>query len=249
MIRALIVDDEAPAREVMRELLTAYISEVEVIGECSNVNDAVLAIKRDKPDVVYLDIEMPRYNGFELLTFFDVIDFEIIFVTAYSEFALKAFEVSAVDYVLKPVRISQLKKSIEILKSRLEVRTMQARIDVLKENIESEKVKKIAIPMADETQFVSLKEISHIEAQRSYAKIVKSDGSSITTSKPLSYYENLINDPDNFMRVHRSYYINIDQAASLVKGRNLIIMENGEEVNLSRDKKAAVEALLLKSGQ
>lgn len=245
MIRALIVDDERPAREVMRELLTAYTPEVEIIGEYSNVPDAVLSIKKNRPDVVFLDIQMPRYSGFELLSFFDSVDFEIIFVTAYSEHALKAFEVSAVDYMLKPVRISQLKKSVALLKSRLSVQNMQARINALKENIEEEKLKKIAIPLADETQFVYIKDISHIEAQRSYAKIVKKDGSSITTSKPLSYYEELISDTDNFMRIHRSYFINLNYVSSLVKGSNLVIMENGEEVSVARDRKSDVEAVLL----
>lgn len=246
MIRALIIDDEAPAREIMRELLTAYAPEVEVMGECANVPDAVLAIKKNKPDVVFLDIEMPRYTGFELLSFFDEVDFEIIFVTAYSEYALKAFEVSAVDYILKPVRISQLKKSMALLKTRLDASTMQARLDALKENIEQEKLKKIAIPMAEETQFVYIKDISHIEAQRSYAKIIKNDGSSITTSKPLSYYENIIDDAENFMRVHRSYFINLHQVSRLIKGTNRVVMENGCQANVSRDKKATLENLLLR---
>ena len=247
MIRALIIDDEQPAREVMRELLTSYTPEVEVVGECVNVPDAVLAIKKNKPDVVFLDIEMPNYTGFELLSFFDKVDFEIIFVTAYSEHALKAFEVSAVDYVLKPVRISLLKKAVANLKLRIDAQSMQARLDALKENMEQEKLRKIAIPLAEGVQFVYIKDISHIEAQRSYAKIVKLNGTSITTSKPLSYYVEIINDAENFMRVHRSYYINLNLVASYVKGSNKLVMENGLEVNIARDRKAEVEAVLLKT--
>ncbi len=247
MIRALIVDDERPAREVMRELLTAYTPAVEVIGECANVPDAVLAIKKNRPDVVFLDIEMPNYSGFELLSFFDKVDFEIIFVTAYSEYALKAFEISAVDYVMKPVRISLLKKAVANLKSRLDAQNMQARLDALKENIEQEKLKKIAIPMAEGVQFVYIKDISHIEAQRAYAKIVKQDGSSMVTSKPLNYYAEMINDDENFMRVHRSFYINLNLVATYKKGNNTLIMENEVEVSISRDKKSQIEEVLFQS--
>jgi two-component system LytT family response regulator len=247
MIRALIIDDEKPAREVMRELLTAYTPEVELVGECANVPDAVLAIKKLKPDVVFLDIEMPNYSGFELLSFFDKVDFEIIFVTAYSEYALKAFEVSAVDYVLKPVRISLLKKAVANLKVRLDAQSMQARLDALKENMEQEKLRKIAIPQADGVQFIYINDISHIEAQRSYAKIYKQDGSSLMTSKPLSYYAEIIDDQENFLRVHRSFFINLNLVASYLKGSNKLIMENELEVNIARDRKAEVEAILLKS--
>jgi two-component system LytT family response regulator len=168
-------------------------------------------------------------------------------VTAYSEHALKAFEVSAVDYVLKPVRISLLKKAVANLKVRLDAQSMQARLDALKENMEQEKLRKIAIPLAEGVQFVYIKDISHIEAQRSYAKIVKLNGTSITTSKPLSYYVEIINDAENFMRVHRSYYINLNLVASYVKGSNKLVMENGLEVNIARDRKAEVEAVLLKT--
>ena len=163
------------------------------------------------------------------------------------DYALKAFEVSAVDYVLKPVRISLLKKAVANLKVRLDAQSMQARLDALKENMEQEKLRKIAIPQADGVQFIYINDISHIEAQRSYAKIYKQDGSSLMTSKPLSYYAEIIDDQENFLRVHRSFFINLNLVASYLKGSNKLIMENELEVNIARDRKAEVEAILLKS--
>lgn len=133
--------------------------------------DGVLAINRNKPDVVFLDIEMPDYSGFELLDFFRDVDFEIIFTTAYSQYALKAFEVSAVDYLLKPIQISKLEASIEKLKKKLNVVTMQKRLELLKENLKEETIKKIVLPVSDGHLFVNIDHIINFNADGAYTKV------------------------------------------------------------------------------
>ena len=111
-MRALIVDDEAKARSVLKELLAEFGTTIEVVAMADDIPSAVKAIHQHKPEVVFLDIEMPGYNGFQLLEFFDKINFKIVFTTAYSEYAVQAFEISAVDYLLKPIQISQLERTI-----------------------------------------------------------------------------------------------------------------------------------------
>lgn len=245
MIRALIIDDEAPAREVMYELLTSYIPNIEVVGQCSNVPDAVLEISKLKPDVIFLDIEMPKYSGFELLSFFNSVDFEIIFVTAYSQYALRAFEVSAVDYVLKPVQIEHLQRAIEKLKERVDASSMQKRLDALKANLEDKEVKRLVIPMSDGLKFIKIKDISHIEAHRSYSQIFMADGNKLMTSKPLAHYEETVEENEHFLRTHRSYIINLAQVISFNKGGFKVTMENGMTLNISRDRKNILEEKLL----
>ncbi len=118
MIKALIVDDEEKARVTLSSLLTEYCPDIFIVAQCNNVPDAVIDINKNNPDVVFLDIEMPDYNGFELLDFFKEITFEIVFVTAYSQYAINAFEISAIDYILKPVELEALKNAIEKVKKK-----------------------------------------------------------------------------------------------------------------------------------
>lgn len=153
MISAIIIDDEVRARSVLRNLIEQFYPEVEIVSECS---DAVVKINKHKPDVVFCDIEMPNYSGLELVSFFEEINFEIIFATGYSEYAIQAFEVSAVEYLLKPIRIEKLEIAIEKLKLKLEQTNMGKRIEVLKENLTENTIQKIALPVMDGLIFVDL---------------------------------------------------------------------------------------------
>lgn len=238
MIRALIVDDERPARLVMNKLITDYIPEIEIVGECSNVPDAVLAIGNTKPDVVFLDIEMPQYSGFELLSFFKEVDFEIIFVTAYSEYALKAFEVSAVDYILKPIQIDDLEKAVSRLIEKLTAASMQDRLDALKANLEEDRIKKIVIPMSDGLKFIKVPEIAFVKAKGAYAEINFKDKTKLLTSKVLRFFEDVLKDEEDFMRVHRSSIVNLSYVSAYNKGKSMVVLENDEEVAVSSSNKA-----------
>src|SRR5262249_48276648 len=145
-------------------------TDVEVVAQCENVPAGVLAINQHKPQLVFLDIEMPEYNGFELLGFFRDVDFEIIFVTGYNEYALKAFEVSAVDYLLKPVEIEKLKRAVSKVEQKLKQGNMPYRLDILRDSFRSQQFQKIALPMSDGLIFVDVSEIMLLEADGAYTQ-------------------------------------------------------------------------------
>jgi two-component system LytT family response regulator len=241
MIRALIVDDEKPARLVLRSLIEEFTTEVAIVGECPNVPEAVIAINTHKPDVVFLDIEMPEYSGFELLSFFNEPNFEIIFVTAYSEYAIRAFEVSAVDYILKPIEISDLEKAIAKLKDKLTASSMQERLEALKANLEEDRIKKMVIPMTDGLKFIKIPDIAFIQAKGAYAEINFKDQTKLLTSKVLRFFEQTLEPETDFVRIHRSSLVNISFVSSYNKGKAEVILENGVSLAVSNSKKSILE--------
>lgn len=244
MIKALIIDDEEGARITMRSLLTEYCEGVEIVATCSNVPEGVLAINKFDPDVVFLDIEMPDYSGFELLDFFKEIHFEIVFVTAYSQYAIRAFEVSALDYLLKPVELEALQATIEKVKLKQDNKTIMHRLELMKETYKGEEIRKIALPMSDGLVFVETNEIIYFEADRVYTHVFMRNGSRFTVSKPLRTFEELLQDRKNFFRPHRSFMININYLKKYTKGDNMIMLEGGNPVGISKEKKTEFEQLL-----
>ncbi|MCK6639476.1 MAG: LytTR family DNA-binding domain-containing protein [Bacteroidia bacterium] len=244
MIRAVIVDDEERARNTLKALITEFCPELTVAGEASNVPDAVLQINKLKPDVVFLDIEMPEYNGFELLQFFREIDFQIVFVTAYSEYAVRAFEVSAADYLLKPVDVDSLVGAVEKVRKFREHAAIQQRLDLLKDALNSDEIRKIAVPMSDGLLFVEIADIVFLEADGAYTNIFLKNGSKILVSKKLGFFEDILNGRKIFFRTHRSSLININCIRRFVRGENTIVMDNNSVVALARDRKHEFEEVL-----
>lgn len=243
-IKAIIIDDEERARNTLSSLLLNYCPEVNILATCSNVPDGVLAINKHKPDVVFLDIEMPDYNGFELLGFFREIDFDIIFVTAYSEYAIKAFEISAVDYILKPIDIDHLKNSVEKLKQKKLHSQMQEQIELLKESYKGDDIRKIALSMSNGLTFVEIADIILLEADGAYTTFYLKDGQKIVVSKKLKFYEDILSNRSYFFRTHRSYFINVNFIKTYSRSENAILMENSFSVTISRDRKQEFETLL-----
>ena len=243
-IKAILIDDEERARNTLSSLLANYCPEINVLATCSNVPDGVLAINKHKPDVVFLDIEMPDYNGFELLGFFREIDFDIIFVTAYSEYAVKAFEISAVDYILKPIDIDQLKNSVEKLKQKKLHSQMQEQIELLKESYRGDDIRKIALSMSNGLTFVEVSDIILLEADGAYTTFYLKDSQKILVSKKLKFYEDILSNRPHFFRTHRSYFININYIKTYSRGENAILMDNDFLVTISRDRKQEFESLL-----
>ena len=244
-IKAVLIDDEQRARRVMTSLLEEYCPEIEIVATCENVPEGVLAINRNKPQVVFLDIEMPEYSGFELLEFFNDVSFEIIFVTAYNKYAVQAFEVSAVDYLLKPVQIDHLENAVAKLKTKLQQATMFDRLQTLKENLQEERIHKIAVPVADGLIFVKVDEISHIDADGSYAKIWLSNGSNMLVSKKLKYFEEMLLGNPKFYRVHRSHLMNTQFIKKYNRHESSVTLENNQIIKVARDKKVTFEKMLL----
>lgn len=234
-IRALIVDDEQKARNVLNALLTDNFSDVEVVDQVEDVPTAVRSINRHKPDVVFLDVEMPGYNGFQLLDFFDKIDFNIIFTTAYSEYAIQAFQVSAVDYLLKPLQIEQLETAIEKLKGK-NVEQNREVFDNLKENIANNSIRKIALPTSSGILFVKIEDIVYLKADGSYTNFFLTNGKQVLVSRKIKEYEAALSNENRFYRPHRSYVINADRITEYVKADGgSVVLDNGDSIPISRE--------------
>jgi two-component system LytT family response regulator len=241
MIKAIIIDDEARARSVLRSLIDQFCPEVEIVAECVDVPDAVVKINKFKPDVVFCDIEMPNYSGLELVSFFEEVNFEIIFATGYSEYAIQAFEVSAVEYLLKPIRIEKLEIAVEKLKLKLEQNNMATRIEVLKENLSENVIQKIALPVIDGLVFVNLLDIELLEADGSYTKVWFANGENLLISKRMKFFETLLSKHTQFYRAHRTYLVNINAIKKYSRKESYIYMDNAQVVSISRDKKTHFE--------
>jgi two-component system, LytTR family, response regulator len=244
MLKAIIVDDEENARITLSSLLQEYGKEIEIVAQCSNVPDAVLAINKYNPHVVFLDIEMPDYNGFELIGFFKEITFEIIFVTAYSQYAIRAFEISAIDYLLKPVEIESLKSAIKKLQQKHHSSNIMQRLELMQQTYQGNEIQKIALPMNDGLLFVEIKQIILFEADRAYTDIYLSDGSKITVSKAMRTFEDILNSRSYIFRPHRSYLINLNYLKKYNKGHSTVVMDNQILVPIARDRKQDFENLL-----
>ncbi len=239
-INAILVDDEQMARNALRGMLEEQFPEVNILGECKNVPEAVIMIQKLKPSVVFLDVEMPEYSGFDLLDFFseEQIHFQIIFVTAYSEYSLKAFEISAVDYLLKPVRTEQLERALRKVKDNV---AQTLNYQTLKENLKEEKEEnqKIILHTTESIYVVKLTDIFYLEAQGSYTKFVTENHKDILISKKISDFSYLESLP-NFFRTHRSYLVNIKRIMKIDKRESMLDMENGTSVYLAQDKKKSL---------
>lgn len=213
-MKAIIIDDEKKARIALSLLLEEYCPEIEILATCENLPVGVKAIRKYQPEIVFLDIEMPGHSGLELLEFFDEddVNFSIIFTTAYNEFALQAFKLSALDYLLKPNNPDELVQAVERFKKQ-----KQVQFKALAENISKEKPDKIAIRSGNEMILLKISEISHIKGKGSYAELVMIDNTTHLVSRNLKNFENVLIKDDRFLRIHKSYIVNFDEVVSYSK--------------------------------
>ena len=243
-IKAIIVDDEESARDVLENLLRRFCPEVEVVNKFSSVTQAVDACKKDAPDLVFLDIEMPNYAGFEIVNFFESIPFEIIFVTAYDKYALRAFEISAIDYLLKPVDIDRLKEAVSKVKKLTYLKENAERLSLLSQTLQSKEVKSILVTDKGYQQIISVDSIIAIEAEESYCTIYTTE-KKYTVSKNLKHFEVVFSDNPLFLRVHKSWLISRKHIVNYSKSDLLINLTNGLTARLSKYKKAEFELAIL----
>jgi two-component system LytT family response regulator len=237
MLKAVIIDDEAKARRVLESFIVEYCPQLSIVGIAPDVVQGVKLIQKENPDIVFLDIEMPGYNGFQLLEFFDEINFELIFVTAYSEFALKAFQVSAVDYLLKPVQIEQLTKAVERAEKIRGNSLIKKRLETLKENLASQKIKKIVVPVSEGSLFIDINDITHLKAEGSYVNIFLKDGNKILVSKNIKDYENQLTNEEGFFRTHRSFLVNSKYVKSISADGSETSVNNQYSISIARERK------------
>ncbi|WP_299680922.1 LytTR family DNA-binding domain-containing protein [uncultured Tenacibaculum sp.] len=239
-VKAILVDDELNARENLRYLLGDFCSEVEIVGEASNIDDAVILIEKEIPDLVFLDIEMPEKNGFQIFNEFEEINFQVIFITAYDQYAIKAFQVAAIDYLLKPVEVSLLQNAVKKAKEFINQKKSDTRISVLKEN--KKKLKKIAIPYKNDYAIIDTKDIICIQADRMYSIIYTIQNKEYIASKKLNYYENLFENEVSFTRVHRSWIVNTDHVIIYSKRERQLKLSLEKLIPVSKGYKESFEA-------
>jgi two-component system, LytTR family, response regulator len=227
-IHAIVIDDEEPSREALKNFISDFCSDVEVVATASSVKTAFKAIQKHKPDLIFLDIEMPDGKGFDLLKMFETIDFRVIFVTAYSEYAIKAFRVNAVDYLLKPVKIDELKDAVDKIKAS-------------NGDSESEKLSGILKGMSDGIFFHPTLTVSNVKGfevlKINEIIMCKADGyctifyltgdHKVNSSRNLKQFEKQMTDY-GFIRVHNSFLVNLQHVSSFTKQGEIILTENNK---------------------
>ncbi|WMX12737.1 MULTISPECIES: LytTR family DNA-binding domain-containing protein [unclassified Aureispira] len=239
-MKAVIIDDESKARHLLSTILTDYCPQITHIEEAASLMDGVQLIRTSKPNLVFLDIEMPDYLGIEIGDFLDAheMTFHLIFTTAYSEYAIKAFEVNAVDYLLKPIRPKQIKNALNKIEQRSQYNTIAQQLTTLKESIQDNAFKKIAVPVSSGILFVDIEDIICMEADGMYTKLHTNSSGTQIISKPLKYFVEMLSHNEHFYRTHRSFLINIRFVRQYIKkDGHSILLEKNIETPLSRDKK------------
>ncbi len=242
-INAVIIDDEVSSRNVLKKLLAEFCPEVEICGEAGNPEKAYQLILEKKPGLVFLDIQMPTGNGFTLLRRFKEIPFDIIFVTSFDQYAINAIRFSALDYLLKPVEVVELKSAVQKALGRSVAKSdSQPYIINLLDNLEEKLTeRKIAIHTLDKVKFVNTADISHAEADSNYSLLYLANGEKLSSSKTLKELCEILEDNPDFIRLHKSSLINVNFIREYSKGDTCVItMKDGSAFDVSRRKKQEV---------
>jgi len=229
MINAVLVDDEIDSVKILERLLKEYCPEVVIVGVADGVESGIKVMQETRPDIVFLDIEMKQGNAFDLLNRLMPFNFQVIFVTAFDNYAIKAFKYSALDYLLKPVDIDDMKNAVEKAKARMNGNVFYNQMKLLLHNIENYQIsqQKIAIPTIDGMTFISIREIMRCEAETGYTYIHVDSGSKILATKTIKEYEEML--PSTlFYRIHNSHIINLEKIKKYQKGRGgHVVMDDG----------------------
>lgn len=237
-ITAIVVDDEDLARESLVALIGEFIQNVEILGTARDLPEAIRQINRLHPQVIFLDIELPGYSGLQILDFFnpEEIIFEIIFTTAYSKYAISAFQLSAVDYLLKPIQVDQLESAVMKLDKKGSRFNIQKNM-VLKENLTSGSPGKIIVPHSEGYSFLSVPDILFVKASGAYSEFILVSGKKLLVGKNLKDFEPML-ESRGFFRPHRSYLINLHHVKEFVrKEGGFVVMTNGEELTVSNNRR------------
>jgi two-component system LytT family response regulator len=239
MLTAIIIDDENSSRNSLRQKLTNHCPLISIIGECENGEEGILMVTEKKPDLVFLDVEMPRMNGFTMLQQLHYKNFEIIFITAYDYYAIKAIKFSALDYLVKPVEVEDLKVAVEKATQKQLQSIGNERLEILLQNLNTDKkeLQRIAIPSMEGLLFVETGHIIYLEANSNYTCFYLTNNTKITVAKTLKDFEELL-PASSFMRIHHSYIINKNLVKKYIKGEGgQVVMSNDTVLDVARRKK------------
>jgi two-component system LytT family response regulator len=237
-LKAIIVDDERSSLQNLQQKLAEFCPDISVIASAEKPEDAILLIRQHKPDVIFLDIEMPRMSGLRMLD--ELTDYagEIIFTTAYNHYAVDAIRISAFDYLVKPVSITDLQNAVARLVKYKQNETKE-RLDILRNSLTESKSQedKIAVPTSEGMEFIQIKNIVHIESSSNYCKIFFADGKSMLVTKLLKDFEDILL-PYKFYRVHNSHLINLFYIKKYIRGDGgQVVMQDDTYIDVARRKK------------
>lgn len=246
MIKSIIIDDEQHCIDALKADLDKYCGNVEISASCLSAKEAIFAIKKFKPRLIFLDVEMPLINGFEMLEMIDHIDFCIIFTTAYDKFAAKAFRISAVDYLLKPVDANDLKIAVQKAEEKILASEGAINIQNLLHNIgQPSQQQKIAFPQREGYEFIAAENILYCHAEGAYTQIHLTSNKKFLISKNLGDVEEIL-PADIFQRIHHSTIINLQHITNFIRSDGgYVLIDNGEKLIVSKAKK---DLLLQKLG-
>jgi two-component system, LytTR family, response regulator len=236
---SVIVDDEPKNIRILKELLQSYCAGVIVTGEAANATEAYTVITKIKPQLVFLDIEMPHGNAFDLLDKLMPVDFEIIFITAFESYSLKALKYAALDYLLKPVSIDELRLAVNKAVARIQQKTLNTRLHTLLNNIQSPRPQllKMAIPTSAGLVFYNFEDIVRFEASANYTIVILKNKDRITASKNIKEYEDMLPE-DIFCRIHNSHIVNLNHIKKYHKGRGgYVVLEDGTSIEVATRRK------------
>ncbi|HLZ88372.1 MAG TPA: LytTR family DNA-binding domain-containing protein [Puia sp.] len=248
MIRTILIDDEIDSIRVLRKLLETFCPQVDIIGTASGVETALELIPEAKPDLVFLDIEMSQGNAFDLLNQLMPLDFQVIFVTAFDNYAIRAFKYSAIDYLLKPVDIDDLRDAIGRVREKPSSKDLAQQVKVLLENVGMLQMtqQKMAIPTITGLIFVPVQDIVRFEAKGNYTTIYLSNGEPIMAARTIKDYEEILPEAI-FCRIHNSHIINLSRIQKYQKGRGgSVIMEDGSTIEVASRRREEFLRKLLK---
>ena len=238
MPTAIIIDDELNGRIALKQKLTDYCPQVEIVGEAENGRSGIEMIQKHNPEIVFLDIEMPEMNGFEMLINIPEKKFHLVFTTAYDQYAIRAIKYAAFDYLLKPIDIDELKLTIERLLNQPATNLNTKKLETLEQNLLTKPfLNKIAIPTQEGLLFFDISHIIHLEAQSNYTVLYFDDQTKIMASRTLKEFEEIL-PTDTFFRPHNSHIINLNFIKRYLRGDGgQVEMKNGTYILVSRRKK------------
>ena len=239
MINAILIDDEVHCLDTLNMLLSDYCPEVQVMEQCVSAKKGIIAIDKYKPTLVFLDIEMPSMNGFEMLEQFKEIPFTVVFTTSYDQYAIKAIHFSALDYLLKPVDPKELVAAVHKVQSQKHLPSTE-QFQLLRDHIQHKENRftKIALPTAEGFELIPADLVIRCEADDNYTHIFLKDKTKIIACRTLKDIEEQLQDFSIFVRVHNSYLVNLNEVNKYIRGEGgYLVMSDGTTVNVSRSRK------------
>lgn len=237
-IKAILIDDELNSLQNLQQKLEGFCPDVTVVAVTQKPEEGISLIRLHQPDVVFLDIEMPRMSGFRMLEVLGEYDFDIIFTTAYNHYSIDAIRISAFDYLVKPIGIEDLQHAVERLTRSLNKQTKE-KIDILRKSLSDNRSQddKIAISTSEGIDFIPIKNIMHIESKSNYSKIFLTDNKSIMVTRILKDFEEMLL-PYNFYRIHNSHLINLNYIQKYIRSQGgHVMLQDGTLIDISRRKK------------